>query len=56
MNGNQMMETMFDVDTFIHIVGHVLVAVCVEDLPNWRHLLCYLLYHASVHEILALVT
>ena len=29
--------TMFDLDTFIRIVGHVLVAVCVEDLPGWWH-------------------
>ena len=31
--------TMFDLDTSIHIVGHVLIAVCVEDLPYWWHLL-----------------
>ena len=31
--------TMFDLDTSIHIVGHVLIAVCVEDLPDWWHLL-----------------
>ena len=31
--------TMFDLDTSILIVGHVLVAVCVEDLPYWWHLL-----------------
>ena len=30
---------MFDLDTSIHIVGHVLVAVYVEDLPDWWHLL-----------------
>ena len=30
---------MFDLDTSIHIVGHVLIAVCVEDLPDWWHLL-----------------
>ena len=29
--------TMFDLDTFIHIIGHVLIAVCVEDFPNWWH-------------------
>ena len=29
---------MFNLDTSIHIVGHV-VAVCVEDLPDWWHLL-----------------
>ena len=29
--------TMFDLDTSIRIVGHVLVAVCVEDLPVWWH-------------------
>ena len=28
---------MFDLDTSIHIVGHVLVEVCVEDLPAWWH-------------------
>ena len=31
--------TMFDLDTSIHIVGHVLVAVGVEDLPDWWHFL-----------------
>ena len=30
--------TMFDLNTSIHIVGHVLVAVCV-DRPYWWHLL-----------------
>ena len=30
---------MFDLDTTIHIVGHLLVAVCVEDLLDWWHLL-----------------
>ena len=30
---------MFDLDTSIHIVGHVLIAVCVEDLLDWWHLL-----------------
>ena len=30
---------MFDLDTSIHIVGHVLIVVCVEDLPAWWHLL-----------------
>ena len=30
---------MFDLDTSIHIVGHVLIVVCVEDLPHWWHLL-----------------
>ena len=30
---------MFDLDTSIHIVGHVLVAVCVEDLPDGWHIL-----------------
>ena len=29
--------TMFDLDTSIRIVGHVLVAVCVEDFPDWWH-------------------
>ena len=48
---------MFDLDTSIRIVGHVLVAVCVEDLPDWvASLTCYLLDRASVHEISALVT
>ena len=28
---------MFDLDTSIRIVGHVLVAVCVEDFPDWWH-------------------
>ena len=28
---------MFNLDTSIHIVGHVLVAVCVEELPDWWH-------------------
>ena len=30
---------MFNLDTSIHIVGLVLVAVCVEDLLDWWHLL-----------------
>ena len=30
---------MFDLDTSIHIVGHVLVVVCVEYLLDWWHLL-----------------
>ena len=30
---------MFNLNTFIRIAGHVLIAVCVEDLPNWWHLL-----------------
>ena len=30
---------MFDFDTSIHIVGHVLILVCVEDFPYWWHLL-----------------
>ena len=47
---------MFDLDISIHIVGHVLVVVCVEDFPDWWHLICYLLDQASVHEISALVT
>ena len=29
--------TMFDLDTFIHIVGHVLIPDCVEDLLYWWH-------------------
>ena len=28
---------MFDLDTSIHIVGHVLIAVCVEDFLDWWH-------------------
>ena len=28
---------MLDLDTSIRIVGHVLVAVCVEDNPDWWH-------------------
>ena len=28
---------MFDLDTSIHIVGHVLVAFCVEYFPDWWH-------------------
>ena len=35
---------MFDLDTSIHIVGHVLVAVCVEDLLDWWHII----YDASL--------
>jgi len=31
--------TMFDLDTSIRIVGHVLVAVCVEDFLDWWHIL-----------------
>ena len=30
-------NTMFNLDTSIHIVGHVLVADCVEDFPDWSH-------------------
>ena len=30
---------MFDLDISIHIVGHVLVAVCVEYFLDWWHLL-----------------
>ena len=29
--------TMFDLDTFIHIVRHVLKAVCVEKFSDWWH-------------------
>ena len=29
--------TMFNLDTSIHIVGHVLVADCVEYFPDWWH-------------------
>ena len=47
--------TMFDLNTSIHIVGLVIVAVCVEDLPDWWHPLYALLDRASVHEISALV-
>ena len=28
---------MFELDIFIHMMGHVLVAVCVEDLQAWWH-------------------
>ena len=35
---------MFNLDTSIHIIGHVLVAVCVEDFPYWW----YLLYATSL--------
>ena len=35
---------MFDLDTSIHIVGHVLVAVRVEDLPAR----CYSIYATSL--------
>ena len=31
--------TMFDLDNSIRIVGHVLIAVCVEGFPDWWHLL-----------------
>ena len=31
--------TMFDLDNSIHIVGYVLVAVCVKDLLYWWHLI-----------------
>ena len=37
MTDNQMMDYMFELDTSIHIVGHVLVVDCVEDLPDWWH-------------------
>ena len=30
---------MFNLDTSIHIVGHVLIAVCVEDILYWWNLL-----------------
>ena len=39
MTSNQTMDYMFDLNTSIHIVGHVLIVVCVEDFPNWWHLL-----------------
>ena len=29
--------TMFDLDTSIHIVGHVLLVDCAEDLSDWWH-------------------
>ena len=29
--------TMFDLETSIRILGHVLIAVCVEDFPAWCH-------------------
>ena len=47
---------MFDLDTSIHIVGHVLVADCVEDFRLVAFHICYLLDRANVHEILALMT
>ena len=48
---------MFDLDTFIRIVGHVLVAVCVEEFPDWWHLLyATSLIVPIVHDISALVT
>ena len=48
--------TMFNLDTSIHIVGLVLIVVCVEGLPDWWHLLyATSLDRASVHEILSLV-
>ena len=48
---------MFDLDTSIHIVGHVLVVVCVEDFPDWWHFIdATRLDHASVHESSALMT
>ena len=28
---------MFNLDTFIHVMGHVLVAICVKDLWDWWH-------------------
>ena len=28
---------MFDLNTSIRIVGHVLIVVCVEYLPSWWH-------------------
>ena len=31
--------TMFDLDTSIHIVGHVLVAICVEYFLDWWYFL-----------------
>ena len=47
---------MFDLKTSIRIVGHVLVAVHVEDLPAWWHsMYATSFYRASVHEILALM-
>ena len=35
MTGNQTMDHMFDFDTFIHVMGHVPVVVCVEYLQSW---------------------
>ena len=37
MTGNQTMDYYVHLDTSIHIVGHVLVVDCVEDLPYWWH-------------------
>ena len=28
---------MFELDTFIRVMGHVLIAVCIEDLWDWWH-------------------
>ena len=39
---------MFDLDTSIRIVGQVLIAFCVEDLPDWWHLHGHLLYVTSL--------
>ena len=30
---------MFNLNTSIHIVGHVLIVVCVEELLDWRHII-----------------
>ena len=48
---------MFNLDTSIHIVGHVLVADCVEDLLDWWHFIyATSLIVPVIHEISALVT
>ena len=48
---------MFDLETSIHIVGHVLVArLCRRPSRLVEFHICYLLDHANVHEISALMT
>ena len=48
---------MFDLDTSIRIVGHVLVAVCVEDFSDWWHLLyatwsCQCSWEFNSHDLI----
>ena len=47
---------MFNLGTSIRIVGHVLIAVCIEDLPDWWRLLYATSLSMPVHEISSLVT